>query len=223
MAKHSKFNTEELKYILNQFVKDEKHKTIRLNFSNLALYAKEKLELSGIEYYHFSRDKEINKLVKDYNKTLKGDSLKNLRDNSTFTSLNIKEFVKMYGGSQEKLTFYLGQLLESQKNLYDSILKLELEKKTLEEELGKIKVKKEVYRNKCRELTSEMNNLQVRHKILADALNHEEEKQFLSALKYTNVQINEDFEIEEYDEDIKDIEKQKDLEKFLNNYTEIFE
>ncbi|WP_324729453.1 hypothetical protein VO178_02455 [Lysinibacillus fusiformis] len=223
MARHNKFNSEELKYIINQFVKEEKHKFMNLNFSNLAIYAEKELGLGGIAYYHFSRDKEINRLVKEYNKTLKSDYFINFDEQNSFTSLNIKEFVKLHGKSEERLTFYLSQLQESQKRLYDRTIKVELEKKVLEKELNEIKLKKDYYKSKNKVLIDNLNMLRERHSILAEALNREEEKQFLSALKYTNVLVNKGIDVDGYDEDIKDINKQKDLESFLKEYSDVFD
>ncbi|MGG1215383.1 hypothetical protein ABHM93_03085 [Micromonospora provocatoris] len=223
MARHSKFSTDELKYILNQFVKEEKHKIMNMNYSNLAIYAAEELGLGGIAYYHFSRDKEINKLVKEYNKTLKSDLFKNLGEHNSFTSLNIKEFVKINGKSEEKLTFYLTQLQESQKKLYDRTIRMELEKKALEKELHEVKIKRDSFKSKYKELIGYFNKLKQRHHILAEALDREEEKQFLSALKYTNILIKKDFDTDGYDEDIKDLDKQKDLEHFIQEYSDVFE
>lgn len=223
MTKTSKFNTNELKFILNQFISEEKHKTMRLNFSNLAVYAKSDLGLGGIEYYHFSRDQEISKLVKEYNKTLQSDSFRSLGENSSFTSLNIKDFVKIHGNSQEKLVFYLSQLQENLKEFYNKSIKVELEKKALEEELKKEKIKQENIKSKNKEIKKQLEELKKRHFILAEALGREEEKQFLSALQYTNFSMNNVYDINGYDENIKDLEKQKDLENFLQDYKDIFD
>src|SRR5690625_3112152 len=115
MARTSKFNTNELKDIIHKFLQEEKHKVMGFSFSNLARYAQEDLELAGIQYYHFSRNKEINAMIKEYNKTLKSDNLKDITNNNSFSTLNIKEFVKMNVGKADQLTFFLTQLQEGQK------------------------------------------------------------------------------------------------------------
>ena len=224
MARKSKFSTDELKQILNQFVKEDKHKVMRLNFSNLEIYAKEDLELGGISYYHFSRNQEINELVKGYNKSFKTDSLSNLGDSNTFTSLNVKEFIRMYGDSKEKLTFYLSQIQEGQRKLYDRTMVSEMAKKAMDDKLKQEIMIKDEYKDKYKKLLREFNELKESYLNLAEALQIEEEKQFLSALKYTNVPLDKDYETgPKYDEDIKNLEKQKDLEKLLKDYNDIFD
>ncbi|MGG2196632.1 hypothetical protein [Paenibacillus validus] len=228
MARTSIFDTNELKEILHKFFKDNKHKVMRLTFSNLAAYASQDLGISNIRYYHFARNEEINKMVEEYNQTLKSSDIMYTANNNLFTTLNIKEFVKNNLGNAQQLTFYLTQLQENQKKLYDQTIDAEFQIKKLQDQVRKLTEQKEKYRNKNKELSKLFDQLKEKTDVYIEALNLKDEKQLLKALHSTKLV----YVINENDEEMSTIQTDniqqldetngKDLEKLMEQYGDIF-
>ncbi len=222
MPRESKYSTEELKEIIRQFINQGKHKIGKLNYTNLADFASKEMGLKSISYYHFSRNEEIKKIIKEYSKTLKESSLGISNDNNSFTSLNVREFVKMNSNKPVQLTFLLTNLQEAQINLYNRTVESELKAKDLQNQLNSALEANKKYKRKYKELKTQYEELLEHSLVLAEALNREEEKQFLGALKSTGVVlVNSEMELP--NEDISDLEEQKDLEKFLAEYSNILD
>ncbi|WBL15222.1 hypothetical protein [Sutcliffiella sp. NC1] len=224
MPRESKFTTDELKEVISQFIDQGQHQMMKMNYKNLADFAKNNLELGGISYYHFSRNGEIKEIIKGYSKTLKQSNLELSGDNKSFTKLNVREFVKLNSGKPDQLIFFLTKLQESQQSLYQRTIRTELKNKDLENQLKTALGKNIRIKEKYKELQMQFEELKERSLVLAEALNREEEKQFISALKSTEViLIKREEEVAVAHEDISKLEEQKDLENLLNEYSDIFD
>lgn len=230
MAREKRFTTEQLYDIIHKFYQEKKHLSVKMNFSNLADFARDELKIMDINYYHFSRNKEINNKIKEFNRTLKSNVIEYAADNSSFATLNIKGFVKTYGNNPERLTFLLTNLQEMQRKLYNRTIEAELKVKELEQKLEEETLKKAEYKSKYQELKLEANSLKQDIKTYKDALGIQEESQLVNALNSTGLYLIEKSNSEtsvdlEYKNRIKQLDDSngKNLEKLLDDFEDLFD
>ncbi|AMQ22062.1 hypothetical protein HNQ34_003031 [Anoxybacillus tepidamans] len=230
MSKEKKFTTEELYDILHKFFQDNKNKNIKkVSFSNIARYAKEELHIQGIEYYHFSRNKEINNRIKEFKKTLKEDIVQYTADNSYFANLNVKEFVKCNINNPDRLIKLLMNIQEMHKKLYDRTVNAELKVRELEKKLADVYSQKEDYKAKYKELKKESELMKQEIKAYKEVLEIKEEGQLIEALNSTGLYLvqkeNEDTLDKKHNENIERLDDTngKNLEKLLEQFEDIFD
>lgn len=222
MGKEKKFTTEELFDIIQQFFNANQHLGQKMNFSNLAKFAQDELKIHGLEYYHFSRNKEVSAKVKEYNKRLKEDILQYQNDDHYFASIDIKEFIKANKDNTKRLEFFLLNMQDSFKNLYNRTTDISTELMAAKEEIQRLKEQNKDYKQKNVVLNKE--NVERRKEIQAykEALNIKEEKQLINALNTTDLYVieseNEDAFKDIPKDTIKDLNENngKDLEKLID-------
>jgi hypothetical protein len=200
-----------------------------VSFSNIARYAKEELHIQRIEYYHFSRNKEINNRIKEFKKTLKEDIVKYTADNSYFANLNVKEFVKCNINNPDRLIKLLMNIQEMHKKLYDRTVNAELKVRELEKKLADVYSQKEDYKAKYKELKKESELMKQEIKAYKEVLEIKEEGQLIEALNSTGLYLvqkeNEDTLDKKHNENIERLDDTngKNLEKLLEQFEDIFD
>lgn len=225
MSKKVKYSTEVLKGVIHKYYKDKNYIGTKLSFSTLAKYASDVLNYEDIKYYHFSRNEEINKMINDYNTSLEKAIVSYTEDDSQFTTLDVKEFVKINCGNRQELIFCLTKLQESLKNIYDKKVEVDIENKKLKSEIEKLNNQKETYRIKNIELTENLKKIKDEKNALISRLNLEEERQLISALNSTglhSIDVEGETKIQEDIEKLTD-DNGKDLKSLMNKFSNIFD
>lgn len=225
MGRKLKFSTEELKDIIHKYYTSEYNKNqFSISFSDVAKYAKEKLGINNVQYYHFSRNVEINEMVSQYNKDVKANNIQYNNDESHLINLDINEFVNNNINNRKNLMFFLTRQQEVQKKLYDQDIEHKYLIKKLEEKINIEQKRKENYRYKTNNLANENELLANENKILKNIIKEYEEKEGLSALNSTRI-FNIDFKgKDKYNENINELNNDNgaNLEKFFEKYNNIF-
>lgn len=225
MGRRLNFTTEELKDIIHRYYRSEYNKNqFSISFSDVAKYAKERLGIKNIQYYHFSRNIEINEMVSKYNKDVKANNIQYNNDESYLINLDINEFVNNNLNNRKDLIFFLTRQQEIQKKLYDQDIDHKYMIKKLEEKLIGEQNKKENYRNKMNNLKNENELLKNENKLLKNTLQEYEEKEEISALNSTKI-FDIDFKNKDkYNENIRNFNDDNgaNLEKFFEKYEDIF-
>jgi hypothetical protein len=230
LSKEKKFTTEELFDIIHKFIQGNKKKDYKqITFSNIARFANEELHIQGIEYYHFSRNKEVKDKIKEFKKTLNEDIVQYTADNSYFANLNVKEFVKNNHDKPDRLLKHLTNIQEMHKKLYDRTLDAEFKVKELEKKLADISSQKEEYKVKYKELKKENEWLRQEIRAYKEALDLKEEGQLIDALNSTGLYLvqkeNGDTTVGKSNENIERLDDTngKNLEKLLEQFDDILE
>ncbi|MGN7765531.1 hypothetical protein [Paenibacillus sp. 22594] len=200
MSREKKFDKEVLLDIIQQFFQANKNTGIKMNFSTLASYARDELHHIGIEYYHFSRNKEVSSKVKEFNSILNEQIVDGPIDNSFFATLNISDFLKSHGNNPLRLKMYLQNIQDMQKQLYDRTLEAELKAREMEKTLINVNVQNEKYKVKVKELTKENNRLKEDVKAYKAALQIKEENQLIYALNTTELYTVESEQLDKLNE-----------------------
>lgn len=225
MGRKLRFTTEELKDLIHKYYKSEYNKNqFYISFSDVAKYAKERLGINNIQYYHFSRNIEINEMVCKYNRDIKANSIQYNNDESYLINLDINEFVNNNLDNRKNLIFFLTRQQEIQKKLYDQDIDHKYMIKKIEEKLIEEQKKKENCKSKMNNLKNENEFLKNENNLLKNILKNYEEKEEISALNSTKI-FNIDFKNKDkYNENIKSLNNDNgaNLEKFFKKYEDIF-
>ncbi|MGI2295965.1 hypothetical protein [Paenibacillus sp. GXUN7292] len=220
MAKPKLFTTKELLAIIHKYFQSDKKENGKLTFTTLAKFAQEELEIGGIEYYHFGRNEEVKAKVNEYNNKLRKKDIEYVADNSSFSTLNVREFVKTHGGNPQRLLTMLTNMQEMHKKLYDRTVDAELKVKQISTKLDELKLKN-------KELSERNEKLFNENKSYKLALDIKQEEQLISALNSTGLYLVERENGQEFDhnEDIKQINDSngKNLEKLMEEFEDLYD
>lgn len=225
MGRKVKFTTEELKDLIHKYYKSEHNiNQFFISFTDVAKYARENLGIKNIQYYHFSRNYEINDMISKYNKDVKSNNIQYSNDESYLIRLDIQEFVKNNLNNRKELIFFLTRQQEIQKKLYDQDIDYKLKMKELEEKLKEEQRKKESYKIRVNNLKKENELLKKENKLLDNNLKRYEEKEELSALNSTKIYEISFGNIDKYNENIENLNNNNgaNLEKLFEKFEDIF-
>lgn len=220
LAKRKLFTSNELLAIIHKYFESDKRQNGKISYSELARFAKEELFIGGIEYYHFGRNEEVKNKVNEYNRKLIKKDIEYVADNSSFSTLNVREFVKMNSGNSQRLLTMLMDMQEMHKKMYDRTVDAELKVKQLSTQLDEFKSKNKELRERNEALFKENKSFKL-------ALDIKQEEQLISALNSTGLYFVERENGGEFsnEENIKQIDDSngKNLEKLMEEFEDLYE
>lgn len=223
MGRKPKFTQDVLKNIIHQYCTNSKSNKLKLSYTNLAKYGQE-LGYNDLRYYHFERNIEIKSMIEEYNEQLDKTVIQFTNDQTKLINLDINEFVKNNQNNPRQLKFFLSNLQESIRNIYNERVSLEIENEKLKFDISELKVTQKRNKEKIEKLEKENAVLQENNKILENSLGLKEENQLMASLNTTGIYNFPVSDKEVMTTNLKKLDEDngKNLENIFSNYPNLF-
>lgn len=154
VGRKKKFETSKLLEICDSYFKNNSVHG-QINATLIAKYATEVLGFENIDYYHFTRDKDVKKLIDDYN-NYNVNLVK--YDQTTFISLNPDTFMERFKSEPKIAKILLRQFSDRYQSLNQTTIELEKKCLVYENKLSKIEYE-------IKKLKSENHELREKNKL----------------------------------------------------------
>lgn len=141
------YDTDTLKEIISRYFKEQAIFG-QVTARDIAKYASEKLGFIGIDYYHFTRNKEIKEYISEINAAYLKCEGSNIH---TVVDFNPDKVLAVYGNDDTMLKRILWQFANRHRTLNDDILKLKAEKINIEKYVEKLESEKNRLKERLKE------------------------------------------------------------------------
>lgn len=219
-----KFDTKELLKIIDKYKQSGLMKG-KISYSEIAEFAQIQLGYNDLRYYHISADKEVAKLIEEYNNTFStftGFFSQKGIENS-ISNINVLEFINTHYSNKQKLIMYL----ENYKKTYDmtikELLSLESENKNIKKELEEVYKKNQELIDRNKILRDENKILKYDYKILSKKVSEIGQRDLVDSLKSTGLVLEVEKEDKiEVDISMLDENSGANIDDFLNKFPQLF-